>query len=433
MRRLFAILIAAVMCPGLLPASEPSVTVGSSTQEITLTLDDAVSLALRENRDVLLQSAEVEKAKRHLAEAQSLRRPTVTLGAAWETTRELYTKDIPAVSGQASFTQPLYQGGAIVSAIRQAESGITVEEAVLEGAKLDTVLLVQKGFFTLLLARQLSALNRRIMENSREHLAIAYERYKKGEAARSEVLEAESRHSATEDAYRSSLAQADSSRAALNAVLSLDPSVRIVPDGRFMYDQRTMAYDEAFAKALAARPQMREQEARVETQKHALEIARSEGRPAVSASWDYYSRSRNALGFTPTKGWNDYNVLGLVVSWPVFDGWRTRARVEQETLGLKQAHLARDKVRADIALEVKQSHLAVADAISGIRASEADILVYRDNLAAARERFEQGVVSFTGLSDAELKYRIAAFNRDQAIFDYIIAKSTLEKATGGAS
>lgn len=424
-RRVAAIVVALLMCPLAAGAQERG--------EIQLTVEDAVALALRDNRDILLQKGDIEKAKGSLEQSRAARRPKVTVGGSWDVTSGYYSKDIAMLSAQGSVAQTLYQGGAIVSSIKQAEAGMTIEEAVLDGAKLDTALAVQKGFYTLLLAYRFRDVNMRIMENSREHLAIAEEKYRKGEIAQSDVLDARARCSTTEDAYTASLVQVDSACAILDTLLSLDATVRIVPQGEFAYDPRILAYDEAFAKAIADRPQMREQEARVESQKHAIEIARSQGRPSVTASWDYYSKSRNALGLTTAKGWSDYNVVGLAVSWPIFDGWQTRAKVEQETIGLKQANLLREKVRTDIILEVTQAYLAIADAISGIRASEADIAVYRENLAVANNRFNQGLISVTGLDDADLKYRIAAFNREQAIFDYIIAKSTLEKATGGIS
>jgi outer membrane protein TolC len=400
---------------------------------VRLSLADTVALAVRDNKDVLLQGAQVEKAAALLAQARSARNPQLAVQGRWETTRELYAKSIPSVSGQASLTQTLYQGGAIVAAIRQAESDIVVEEAVLEGRKLDTVLAAQKGFLTLLLARKLSELNKDILENSVQHEAIIRAKYSKGEAAQSDVLNARAQRAATEDAYLESLTQVDASRAALNRLLSLDPSVRVVPDGTFEYDPRALAYDEAFAKAITARPEVRENEARVKSQQQAVARARSGSQPAVSASWDYYSRSRNSLGFSPTKGWNDFNVLGLTVSWPVFDGWQTRARVEQETVALRQSELAREKVRQDIALEVRQAHLAVIAAAGSIRASEADIVRYRENLAVAQEKFRLGQVSRVALDDAQLKYVISVFNREQAIFEYLIAKSTLERAAGGTS
>jgi hypothetical protein len=35
------------------------------------------------------------------------------------------------------------------------------------------------------------------------------------------------------------------------------------------------------------------------------------------------------------------------------------------------------------------------------------------------------------MNDANLKYEISAFNRKQAIYDYILAKASFDKATGG--
>jgi hypothetical protein len=40
------------------------------------------------------------------------------------------------------------------------------------------------------------------------------------------------------------------------------------------------------------------------------------------------------------------------------------------------------------------------------------------------------MVSSLDLNDASLSYEVSLFNQKQAIYDYIVAKSTFDKATG---
>ena len=98
---------------------------------------------------------------------------------------------------------------------------------------------------------------------------------------------------------------------------------------------------------------------------------------------------------------------------------------------LKEARILKEKAASDIALDFKNAYIALKNAIVKIDAAESDLIVYNDNLRSAREKFKQGIASSLDLDDAVLMHSISKFNRDSAIYDYIIARSGLEKAMGG--
>jgi len=136
----------------------------------------------------------------------------------------------------------------------------------------------------------------------------------------------------------------ESSQVLLRNLLYLDDSVQIKPELKFSYESKEVAFDEAFLKALKTRPEIRQYEAQTQADKKAIEIAKAESRPNIYASWDYYSRSTTSLTFSPTKGWQDYNAIGLTFSWPIFDGWETKHKVEQAIVDLKETQLLKEKV-----------------------------------------------------------------------------------------
>ena len=85
----------------------------------------------------------------------------------------------------------------------------------------------------------------------------------------------------------------------------------------------------------------------------------------------------------------------------------------------------------DIALELKEAYLSLKDALAKIKVSKSEISLYKDNLEVTKTKYQAGIVSALDLEDSILKYNIANFNQKQAAYDYIIAKVTFEKATGG--
>lgn len=400
-------------------------------EEILLTADEAVALSLRENRNVLLKAEDIEKAKAKLAEANAGFFPSITASFTWQDMRGLYNKDLPEKDSHISLKQYLYQGGKVINTIRYSQQGIEVAEALLDKTKIETVLNVRKAFYTLLLALDFSRLNSEILENTKEHLAYLGERYKNGEASESDILQIKQSLATIEDAYETSLNQIDSTEAILKNLLFLDEKVKIKPEARFEYTPEEVAYDEALLKAMKSRPEIRQYAAQEKQSRYAIEMAKSEGRPSIYASWDYYSSSTTVLTFAPSRAWQDYNVIGVTFSWPIFDGWATKAKVEQAIVDLKETQLLKEKSTKDIATELKQAYLGLKDAISSIQASEADILLYQDNLSVVKDKNKAGIASYLDLDDAHLKYNVSRFNQQQATYDYIIAKASFEKATGG--
>jgi outer membrane protein TolC len=400
-------------------------------EEISLTLDEAVAIALRDNRDILLKAEDVKKAKLKIGEANASLFPTLNFTSGWTYTRGYYAKDLGQTTTQATLKQYLYKGGKTINTIKYNGYNFEVAQALLDKTKLETIMNIKKAFYTLLLATEFANLNKNILTNTQAHLGFVQARYKNGEASESEVLKIKESLSSVDEAYVASLNQAESSEVLLRNLLSLEPEVKIKPDGQLNYEPKEVAYDEAFLKAMKTRPEIKQYEAQAEANKKAIEIAKADNRPSIYASWDYYSRSHTVTTTVNTRNWNDYNIIGLTFSWPIFDGWATKAKVEQAIVDLKETRLLKEKTIGDIASELKNTYLSLKNAIAKIKTTAADIVVYLDRLKDIEQKYNKGIASLLDKEDVDLSYKVAMFNQKQAIYDYIIAKSEFDKATGG--
>lgn len=400
-------------------------------EEISLTLEEAITIALRENRDILLKAEDVKKAKAKISEAKASLFPTLNFTGSTTDTRGYYSKDLKQTTTQATLKQYLYKGGKTINTIEQNKYKLEVSHALLAKTKIETVLDVKKAFYTLLLAVEFYKLNKSIVENIEEHINSIKERYKSGQASEADILNIESSLSSAQETYEVSLNQVESSQVLLNNLLYLDEDTKINPDAEFNYEPIEIAYDEAFLKTMENRPEIKQYDAQVKADKKAIEIAKADGRPSIYASWDYYSRSTTSLSFSPSKGWQDYNIIGVTFSWPIFDGWATKAKVEQAIIDLKETQLLKEKTVKDMALELKDAYLDLKNAISKLKENESDLKVYGDNLKSMNEKYKQGIASLVDMDDANLKYDISMFNKKEVIYDYVIAKDSFDKATGG--
>lgn len=421
-------IIVAVMAAGVLTILLMSVS-AAYAEEVSLTLNDAVMIALRENRDILLKAQDVKNARLKIDEARASLFPTLDLALSYNRYIEYLAKDFGQILTQTTLKEYLYKGGKTVNTIKYNEYGLIVQQAILDKAKIETILEVKKAFYALLLAYDYAALNNSILENTKKHLILVKERYKSGQASWQDIISIEASLSDVEEVYQASLNQLESAQALLGNFLYLENDARIRPQSEFILDDKEVAYDEALLKALSARPEIKQYEARIEADKKNIEIEKAGNRPSVYASWDYYKRSH--LAATTSKGWNDHNIAGVTLSWPMFDGWVTKAKVEQAIVDLKESQLLREKAIKDIALELKKAYIGLKDALSKIESNKSEVYLYKDTFSTVSDKYKQGIASSLDLDDASLKYGISLFNREQAIYDYTVAKANFEKATGG--
>ncbi|MBM3248074.1 MAG: TolC family protein [Candidatus Omnitrophica bacterium] len=397
-------------------------------EAIPLSLEEAVAIALRDNRDILLSTESARKAKLKISEARASLFPSLTFTSNLTSTNGLYSDTSNQTANQATLKQYLYKGGKTINTIKYNQYNFEVSQALLDKTKLDTIFDVIKTFYTLLLAEDFAKINQQILENTKEHLSVIEARFQNGQASESDILAIKESLANIEQVYEASQNAVETAEVLLKNLLYLDNETKVQCQGQFAYEPREVAIEDALLTAMKIRPEIRQYEAQEKASKAAVEMAKADNRPSIYASWDYYSRS-HAAG-TNNKSWNDYNIIGLTVSWPIFDGWATKSKVEQAIVDLRQTQLTKEKIIKDIALEIKTAYIDLKDSISKIRATESEFAVYQDNLSVIEEKYESGIASSLDLDDASLKYSLTEFNKKQAIYDYIIARETLDKAKG---
>jgi outer membrane protein TolC len=265
------------------------------------------------------------------------------------------------------------------------------------------------------------------LANSELRLSSVETRYNGGQVSDLELLKAKEAIANVESALEDSQGQVEALSALLNNLLALERTVEVDVEGEFAYEPKDMAIEESFLLALEERPEIKQYEAQTNAAKEGVELAKANGRPTVYASWDYYSSSHLATG---AENWNDYNIYGVTVSWPIFDGWATKAKLDQAITDVKTAQLLQEKLVQDIALELKNAYVEMKNAIAQVRKSETALSTFTKDLEEIKDKTAKGIASHLDLEDAKLSYKIALFNKDQAVYNYLIAQNAFDKASG---
>ena len=328
------------------------------------------------------------------------------------------------VQGRAQATYPLFTWGQLGNTYRQAVLGKLAAERALEAVQLDIELKVRQAFHGVLLAEAFVIVaGDSIVQVERRH-ELAREQKAAGVTTHLEVIRANvqvvnSRSQLIQLQHRLDLARENFK---LTLGLPLDEPVLL--DGILHADLKSVEMDTAIATALERRPEIRQIEISEQIGEKQVNVAKAGNKPKVSTFGNYIFNDSERQAFDTS--WR----VGFTVQLPIFDGFATRARVNQARVNLERIRTNKDQFVDGIRLEVKSAVFDLEAAQKLILSQEGIVEQAAEGLRIANVQHEAGLITGVELTDVELSHTQAQVNRLQAIHDYIVAVARLERAIG---
>lgn len=401
----------------------------------TLTLDQAVALALENNYAIRQARAQYEEATGAVMTATSGQLPKVTVDAGYTQLDENLLKT-PAGEqvGQpeswstgVNATQIVYAGGAITSSIRASRASQQAAVAAFEAAVQQSLFDVRSRFYAVLLARQQVGVQEESVKLLEEELTNARSRVKAGSGSPFEQLRAE---------VALANGQPPLIRARNDYRLAAVELLRTIglPVGDWMADSvvgdltfqsQEFSLESLLASASANRPEIRQLENQVTAAENSVTTASANSRPNLAVFGGYQVKKSTysaEIGET-VDGWN----VGVQGSWAIFDGRETRGRVRQAKSRLEQVRLALDETRLAIEAEVRQSFSSYAEAVELVRASQRVVEQAEESLRLARSRYGAGAGTQLDVLQTQVALTEARLNEAQAFYEANIARASLER------
>jgi len=205
---------------------------------------------------------------------------------------------------------------------------------------------------------------------------------------------------------------------------SLAPINLEVPDWLAQLDRRNLREDEFLAEALENRSDYRASEFRMLAGTATLRTEARASSPSVSVTGGLGRGGRDVSNLDTE--WN----VGLAMSIPIIDGGAANARMAVAAGQLTSLEASRERLRQDIALEIRRTLADISNARERIRITELNMLSAEENRRVAVGRYEAGAGSPFEVTDALLSYTDARLENRRARYDLQLALVALEIATG---
>jgi len=184
--------------------------------------------------------------------------------------------------------------------------------------------------------------------------------------------------------------------------------------------------DEALESAYKARADFQSQVNRVRSAELARKAASAERYPSVGAETDY-----GLSGVNPGSSHGTVDAAATL-RIPVFQGGRVHGDVLRADASLTEEKQRLDDLRAKIDLEVREVYLDLESAAQEVSVEKGAVALATQTLEQSRDRFSSGVTDNIEVSQAQDALAIANDAYIASLYSYNLAKVYLARATGVA-
>jgi outer membrane protein len=443
-KMLFAALLIRLLLPaGSLGADEEAPPSGF------LSLKEAIQTALKDNPSVFEVRAQVDIAAERVIQARSGFMPQIDVSGAYDRTTNpsrtfafklnqgLFTQEdfnidrlnnpdpIDNYAGRITAIWPLYDSGQSWYSFRQAELGQKASQLEMIRMRRQVIARTVVTYVGLLMAREQLAIVQQTLTTAEAHRKMVASRYQSGFVVKSDLLQTDVHIANLEQQQLQAASQQEVAGAELNAAMGSAIDSKYQLTSRLESNlEITGSLEHWVDMALGRRADLKQIELQQAAVEEEIKKARAAYLPSLNLTGNYEVNTEN---FDESS--DNYSV-GAVVTFNIFSGNRTSAKVAEAKASLKKIEALRRQLKQRIQVETRQAYLQADSSRRRIQVARLAVTQAEEALRIVRNRYKNGLFTIVDLLNSELALQQAHTNRLQAVHDYKVASANLMLAAG---
>jgi outer membrane protein TolC len=467
-----------------LPATDPEVRPanqeadGAYAEARPYTLERAVSIALRNNRQLAVSQYDLDVANKQVSEAYGALFPEIDGFASLQRNLELPSAFLPKIfvdpdadpddliavtfgadnqwNAGLTLNQPLFDAGVFVG-VGTAGSFRNLAREALRGSAQGVATTTRIAYLNVLLAQEAVRVTQNSIERVRQTLEETRALNRAGLTSDYDVLRLEVQLANIEPNLRRAQNEVDEARRVLAIEMGLGETASVAAFGELhqidlsqgavnsednvallafagVPEASTAGYEELEAVALTNRTDLQQARLQRDLEEARVKYERTQLFPTLSGffSWGLQAQENGALNFygeNPDQRFTT-SAVGVQLDVPLFSGARRWNRVEQRKIGVRQAEERIGDLRQRAANDVET-------VLANLTESRARAEAQRQAVSQAQRGFDIVTTEYLAgtqprleVTEAELALRQAEQNYALAIYDYLVAQARLDLAVG---
>lgn len=422
---------------------------------LCLTMQEAVRIALDESASVLVGDLLVEKQRYAHREALAQLFPSVNLTATYGYTIKKQVMYLDGFPGASAMPESMTSQGIEMGRTNNIQAGISVGMPLVSPqlwtslsiskentalalqqattSKVNKVAEVRKAFLQALLAEDAYKVILRSYDNAMRNYHLVENNYKQGLVAQYDVLRSQVQVKNLEPNMLQAQDAVDMARRNLLVLMGVAPETKVTLSGSLSDYESDIMTDYVISEqiSLENNPTLRELEHQRNLVNASVQMSKMAFLPTLSVSGMYnYSFASNKFDLDNSRLWTPYSALNFSLSIPLFSGGKRYYNLQQQKVALMQFDLnKRDAQRQLSTAHIEaQNRLRRAARTYGVSAEA--IKMAEKGYTIAEKRFETGEGTLLEVNDADLALLQARLNYHQSLFDFMVAKTDLDKLMG---
>ena len=437
------LLMTLCLCFGILSVAE-------AQQTLTLTLDEAIEMALSENPTVQVANLEIERYDYVRKQTLSSLYPQIDASAQYSLAiRRQEMAENLSFGGKNTFnvagtvSLPLF----VPSVYRQAKMNRTQMEMAVESARanrIDLIAAVRAAYYNVLLAEQSLTVLEEAATTTDRVVKNTEDLYKNGLAAEYDYITAKVQRANLDPQIIQIKNGIDITKLQLKMYLSIPEDVDIEVVGT-LDDFKDMALlGSDYDVDLANNSTLRTLDLQLDLLEHQEKLIQTTRMPTIAAfgQISYIGQEHSDLsklmggaGATTnteqSKFWWQYPInVGAQINIPIFAGLKKTNQLREVRNQRAQLELQRSYAEQGVRLQVQQAVNNLLTARSSMLANAETVLQAEKAYAISLTRYEAGAGTILELNSAQLSMTQAQLSYSQSIYDYLAAHAEYEKALG---
>jgi outer membrane protein TolC len=418
----------------------------ASTAPQTLTLQDALALAQKNDPQLLTAQGEVRIAREDRVQARAALLPSVgvrseylgTQGNGLLASGRYVTNDgVHVYRDWGVVHQDLSPGTLLRTGSRRAAAAEALAQAKAEIARRGLAATVVKAYYALVTAQRKYATAQLALEPAKHSLDISQSLERGGEVAHSDVVKFQLQYATTEQAFRESRLLMETARLDLAVLLFRDfnENFSVVDDLHLAAALPSFAEVEVLAER--ENPNLRAANAALRAAKLDVSIARQAFLPTLTVDFDYGIEANafalhsavaafREAGPLPNLGYFVTASLNL----PVWDWGTRRSKVRQAEVKHEQATVELSATQRELLRNLHAFYQEAQTAREQVESLQRSADLAAESLRLNSLRYEAGEATVLELVDAQTTLTQARNAYDDGMVRYRLAVANVQTLTG---
>ena len=427
-----------------------------AAEGMPLTLDDAIALALKNNRLIEQSKEDREAARWNLSAVRRASGPNISWSSTLNRIGGRYYRRIDSLrnthdqaaaakemgynvnmslypsyenenSNSVNLQVPLYSGGRLENQRKTARYALNAADMTLENSRQTVKYQAAAAYYQVLQRASLVNVQEEAVGLLEEHLRNVSIQYEVGTVAKSDVLATNVQLANTQQSLNTAQGNYQTAVAQLNNILGLPVDTEIATNENINFIHYNLTEKDCLEYALAHRPDGIAAVYAVKQAQAQTAAAKSGYRPNVNAVVQGNMSGENVFG---TNHNAEQWAVGLQMNWNVFDNGVTSANVHQAQAAARKAESIAQQQIETIELEVRSAYIALKTAEKNIEVTASAVDKAEEEFAIAQIRYVEGVDTNLNVMNAQEKVVETRNNYYTALYNYNTSRAQLEKAMG---